>query len=232
LLGMVASGDPGLPHSDLVLFPLWQEDPRYQQRWGSVLASGVRRVTTMGTDAHRNTFPQALPDGERVDSFRRMLLWFSNHLLIEPAPDGSWDDLAVKDALRAGRLYGVFEYMGYASGFDAVVESDAGLHEIGSDVSLSDGPEIVVQRPSVQALDPEVTAPVVTLHVLRAIDGGFEEVASTGEDELRHAPDQPGAYRVEVRIVPLHLSEHLGSYAGMAADPRVWIYANPFYVGP
>jgi hypothetical protein len=232
LLTQILTGDPDFPHSDLVLFPIWQEDPRYQERWGSVLASGVRRVTTMGTDAHRNTFPQELPDGERIDSFRRMLLWFSNHLLVQPADDGSWDDAALKDALRAGRLYGVFEYMGYAEGFDAVIEAGGDVHELGAEVSLADGPELVVQRPRVQNLDPAVTPPAITVHVLRAIDGGFEEVASDGTDELHYAPDAPGAYRVEVRITPLHLVDYLGSYADDADVPRTWIYANPFYVLP
>jgi hypothetical protein len=232
LLTQVLTGDPGLPHSDLVIFPIWQEDPRYVARWGSVLASGVRRVTTMGTDAHRNTFPQALPDGERIDSFRRMLLWFSNHVLVEPAADGSWDDLALKQALAAGRLYGVFEYLGYAEGFDAVIEAGSEVRELGDEVSLRAAPEIVVQRPRVQGLDPAATPPLVTMHVLRAIDGGFEEVAAADTEELRYAPDAPGAYRVEVRIAPLHLTAHLGSYASAAATPRAWIYANPFYVRP
>ena len=232
LLTQILTGDPGLPHSDLVIFPIWQEDSRYIERWGSVLHGGTRRVTTMATDAHRNTFPQELPDGERIDSFRRMLLWFSNHLLVDPAPDGSWDDLALKDALLAGRLYGVFEYMGYAEGFDAVVEAGGEVLEIGADVSLADGPEIVVQRPRVQQLDPEVTPPVITMHVLRAIEGGFEVVATEAGPELRYEPDAPGAYRVEVRITPLHLSDYLGSHADGAATPRVWIYANPFYVQP
>jgi hypothetical protein len=232
LLTQILTGDPGFPHSDLVIFPIWQEDPRYVERWGTVLATGVRRVTTMGTDAHRNTFPQALPDGERIDSFRRMLLWFSNHVLVEAAPDGSWDDLALKEAILAGRLYGVFEYMGYAEGFDAVIEAGGEVFELGADVSQGAGPEIVVQRPRVQNLDPAATPPVITMHVLRAIDGGFEEVAADGTEELRYVPDAPGAYRVEVRITPLHLVEHLGSYADDADVPRVWIYANPFYVLP
>ena len=40
-----------------------------------------RAVTTVGTDCHRNTFPQLLPDGERIDSYRRMMLW-TNDVLV------------------------------------------------------------------------------------------------------------------------------------------------------
>jgi len=231
LLALVTMDESALPHSDLVLFPLWWEDPIYLDRWGSVLDSGVRRVTTMATDSHRNSFPQLLPDGERIDSFRRMLKWFSNHLLVMPNADGSWDDRGLKDAMLAGRLYGVFEYLGYAEGFDARIELGGGIFELGAEVSLLESPEIVVQRPHVKNLDPEVFPPIVTMHVMRAIQGGFEEVASETEaDELRYFPDAVGAYRVEVRITPVHLNQYLGAYADDADEPRVWIYANPFYV--
>jgi hypothetical protein len=219
-----------LPHPDLAIMPIFTEDPRYLERWGTVLASGVRRVTTMGTDAHRNTFPEKLPDGERVDSFRRMLQWFSNHLRVQPEADGTWDDRHVKDALAAGRLYGAFEYMGYPEGFDAYVEAAGQVHEIGDEVDLVDAPEIVAVRPGVRGLDPDVEAPEITLHVLRAIDGGFEEVASTDGPQLRMTPREAGAYRVEVRIVPRHLTTWLGAYTDLAAQARPWIYANPFYV--
>jgi hypothetical protein len=231
LVGMVHDEDPGLPHPDLAIFPLWQEDPRYQETWGTVLFHGTRRITTMGTDSHRNSFPQILADGERIDSFRRMQIWFSNHLLVQPDADGGWDDRALKDALRAGRIYGVFEYMGYAQGFDARIEAGDAVVEIGGEASLSEAPEIVAIAPVVQELDPEVDAPTITLHVLRAVEGGFEEVAM-GEDELHYVPDNEGAYRVEVRIVPRHLVPYLGTFAPDAETPRAWVYANPFYVVP
>jgi hypothetical protein len=231
LLTMVHDEDPGLPHPDLAIFPLWQENPVYQETWGTVLSHGLRRITTMGTDSHRNSFPQLLADGERIDSFRRMQIWFSNHVLIQPDADGAWDDRALKDAMRAGRIYGVFEYMGYAQGFDARIEAGDAIVEIGGEASLADAPEIVAIAPTVQELDPAATPPVITLHVLRAIEGGFEEVA-TDDTELHYMPDAEGAYRVEVRITPRHLAEFLGSFVDDAETPRAWIYANPFYVVP
>ena len=237
LLEMLQNEDPGLPHSDLVLFPIFSEDPRYLERWGSVLAHGTRRVATLGTDSHRNTLTQLMPDGERVDSFRRMMQGFSNHVLVEPDPavqpgEGPrWDDASLKDAIGSGRLYGVFEYLGYAQGFDAYIDVGGEAVEIGGEASLADGPEIRAVAPRVQELDPDGPAPAITLHVMRAIEGGFEEVAS-GDDELAYVPDAEGAYRVEVRIVPRHVAPWLGDWAADAEVPRVWIYANPFYVGP
>ena len=42
---------------------------------------GSAGVTTLGTDAHRNSLNFPWSDGERIDSWRRMNRWFSNHLL-------------------------------------------------------------------------------------------------------------------------------------------------------
>jgi hypothetical protein len=35
---------------------------------------------------------------------------------------------------------------------------------------------------------------------------------------------------VKIGITPLHLEPWLGDYAELASEPRVWIYANPFYI--
>ncbi len=107
-----------LPHPNLVVVPLITQDPKYTERWGSVLARGVQRVTTMGTDCHQNVFTLKLLDGERLAGYRRMMFWLSNHLLVRPDQDGAWDDRSLKEALRAGRLYGAFEVFGYPEGFD------------------------------------------------------------------------------------------------------------------
>ena len=155
-----------LPHPDLILLPILQEEPDYLETWARVLASGARRVTTMGTDCHRNTFKQQLPDGERVDSYRRMMMWFSNHLLIEADADGDYDDVALKEALRARRLYGAFEMFGYPVGFDFHAESTGATVEMGGDAALADGVELVVRLPEVFDLDPTVDAPIVELRLL------------------------------------------------------------------
>jgi hypothetical protein len=218
-----------LPQSDLVLLPIWNEDPRYIQTWGSVLASGAHRVTTMATDCHQNAFPQILPDGERIDSYRRMMEWFSNHLLVRPKPDGSWNDQDLKDALRAGRLYGAFEVMGYPVGFDFHAVEGKTVREMGEEASLANGVELDVVKPQVADLDPAVDPPRITLRLLRARSGGWDEIAK-GERDLAVKVTEPGAYRAEVRILPHHLRGYLSSYADLADQDFVWIYSNPVYV--
>jgi hypothetical protein len=100
LLGKLKSPEL-LPHPDLTLLPIINEDARYLERWGSVLATGARRLTTIGTDCHQNTLAKPLPDGERMDSYRRMMLWMSIHLLVRPSADGGWADVELKAALSA-----------------------------------------------------------------------------------------------------------------------------------
>lgn len=230
LLSRLLDEDEGLPKSDLVLLGMMSEDPAYLTRWGTVLARGARRVTTMGTDCHRNSFPQMMPDGERVDSYRRLMMWFSNHLLVKPDADGRWDDRHLKEALRSGRLYGAFEVMGEPEGFDYRVETAAGVGEMGAEVLLSDAPTLKVTRPSVRNLNSKRKPPVYVVRVLKAIEGGFEEVAS-GASDIEFKPTTAGAYRAEVRLVPHHLREDLGDDADEILDTdHVWIYSNAIYV--
>lgn len=224
------------PAPDLLFAPLLWENPIYQERWGSVLALGKRRVGTMGTDCHQNVFNLALADGERVDRYRRLMSWFSNHLLVEVDAQGGFDDRALKTALKKGRLYGVFEVFGYAQGFDFHGRVGGTTTEIGDRVemgaspSLAKGVELVVRRPTVAGRDPKTPAPELTLRILRAKEGGFDLVAEAKSGDLRWTVDQPGAYRAEVRMVPKHLQPWTGALKDIATDEVIWIYANPIYI--
>ncbi|MFN7130759.1 MAG: hypothetical protein ACK4N5_01675, partial [Myxococcales bacterium] len=233
LVTRAESNEPGMPHPDLGVLAILDEDPRYLERWGTVLARGARRVTTLGTDCHRNTFKTVLADGERIDSYRRMMGWFSNHLLVRPEPDGGWDDRHLKEALRAGRLYGAFEFLGFPRGFDFTAEAGTDVREMGAEVSLGASPELVVRLPAVQDLDPEGAAPKLIARLLRAREGGWDEVARGEGAELRHRPAGTGAYRAEIRMQPRHLERWLGRDAArLARQEVVWIYSNALYVTP
>ncbi|MSP24047.1 MAG: hypothetical protein EXR75_02560 [Myxococcales bacterium] len=232
LLGKLAYPEL-LPHPDLAFLPIVSEDARYLEKWGTVLARGGRPVTTMGTDCHQNTLPEKLPDGERIDSYRRMMGWFSNHLLVTPEPGGAFDDQHLKRALADARLFGVFEMLGFPAGFDYVAASGSALVEIGGEASLAAQPELIVKRPHIRDLASTSDAPEISLRILRAIEGGFDAVAESvepGETELVYKPTQPGAYRAEVRMRPRHLRAHLGSFSDFADADFVWIYSNAIHV--
>ena len=107
--------------------------------------------------------------------------------------------------------------------------------EMGGEASVDDGVELVVTVPDVAGLW-ERDAPEVSAHLLRATTGEaatWEEVAMVEGvgNELRHPVDAPGIYRVEVKIVPHHLTDELGDDAYFVMRERhVWIMSNPIYV--
>jgi hypothetical protein len=218
-----------LPHPDLILLNIMNEDARYLDRWAEVLAMGNRRVTTMGTDCHQNSFPTLLQDDERIDSYRRMMSWMSNHLLVQPEGDGSWDDTNLKDALRNGRLFGVFEVMGYPEGFDFHALAGGAPSEMGSEVMLSDGVTLEATMPVVRDLDPDFEQPVTTIRLSHATANGWEQLDEV-QGDLSYTVNELGAYRIEVRMRPGHLRWTLGDLAHLADKEFVWIYSNAIYV--
>ncbi len=228
-----SEGDPSLPVPDLAAVRLFEQDPLYLSLWSQVAMMGARKTMTFGTDCHQNTLPGDAGDGERIDSYRRMMGWMSNHLLVDPGADGEIDDRDLKDALKAGRLYGAFELYGPPVGFDFYAESSLGPVEMGGELTVADSPELIAHVPDVDGLW-ERELPEVSLHLFKAADEGtWEEVASTadGDASLRHTVTEPGVYRVEAHIVPHHLEEELGGEAWFVLqEAHVWVMSNPIYV--
>jgi hypothetical protein len=229
LLSQLNGNPEAVPQSDLIFLPLFQEDPVYQATWAAVLASGAKRVTTLGSDCHRNSLQTLMPDGERIDSYRRMMQWFSNHLLVEVPAGSTADDRTLKEALKAGRLYGAFEVMGYPLGFDYHAEEGTLVREMGDTTSIAKGAKLVVTRPHVNDLDPTVEAPKLVCRLLKAEATGWK-VVSEAEGDLAFTPTEPGAYRAEVRMTPKHLRGYLASYADAADKEVPWVYGNAIYV--
>jgi hypothetical protein len=221
----------GFPHPDLFLTAFDLDDAVYLSTWGTVLSRGVKRVTTMGSDCHQNSFPQKLQDGERIDSYRRMMSAFSNHLLVRPKSDGTWDDAELKAALRGGRNFGVFEFMGYPEGFDFYAEEASGaVKEIGETARLANSVTLNVAVPKVKGVTSDSNAPTLTAVLYRAKEGGWDEVARATEGTLRFTAPSAGAYRVEVRIVPRHLRPWAGAKAGWLGAERPWVMSSALYV--
>lgn len=222
----------GLPDPNLFFTAFKLEDTRYLTTWGSTLSRGVKRVTTMGTDCHRNSLPQLTQDGERIDSYRRMMMAFSNHVLVRPQADGSYDDRDLKDAIRAGRLYGVFEFLGYAHGFDFFATEAGVTKEMGEEASLAEGVTLHVKAPALVALPKDITPPALTTVLFEARDGGWDEVSRSSGSELSFTATQAGAYRAEVRLTPRHLLKWINKKQGWLAEERPWVYSNAIYVVP
>ncbi len=222
-----ADNDPAGPEPDLTILAFMEPHVPSIERWETLLGAGQRVVATAGTDAHENAVPIPFRDGERGDSYRRTLRWFSNIALA-----GSGDAAAVEAALAAGRSFVAFEILGTPVGFDVRAEHAGGVVELGGEVAVADGATIVAVTPSVLGLDASLPPPEIRTAIVRVDAAGSEEIA-VGDGEVTAPADQPGAYRVEVRITPHHLGPYLGTLGTDYAEvERVWIYSNPIYVAP
>ncbi len=222
-----ADTNPGGPEPDLALMSFIEPNTNSIDKWETLLGEGMHISGSAGTDAHENAFPITLSDGERGDSYRRMLRWFANVALVTDPTDPQ----AIQDAVGAGRFFISFELYGTPSGFDFVGTGAAQPVEMGDEIAPNAGVTAELTLPTVYQLDPGLPAPEIRGRILRIDASGTTEVAE-GSDPVLTAPlDQPGAYRAEVLIVPRHEGPYLGNLGPDMADrEQVWIYANPIYV--
>lgn len=219
------------PEPDLALLSFLAENTPSVAKWDTLLGEGNRVVGTGGTDAHQNALPLLLRDRERGDSYRRMMRWFANVVLVEDP----YDPAEIELALSRGRTFLAFEILGTPEGFDVRAElGDGTVAELGAEVRVVDGPKLRVVTPKVYALDARLPAPEIRTRILRVDSGGSVEVAA-GTAEVAFDATAPGAYRVEVLMRPRHLRPYLGTLAAehdYSAAEYVWIYASPIYVRP
>lgn len=168
---------------------------------------------TAGTDAHENALPFDMSDGERVDSYRRMMSWFSNVLLV----DGDGAD-AAEAALRAGRFFVSFDALGIPSGFDVAY----GSLEMGGEAAL--GERLVVSCPTLADSSPQMgETPEISVQVLK---DGAPWQSGCGEWSVEEA----GVYRVRVDIVPWQLTSFLDDQQSLIRS-YPWLYSNPLRIG-
>lgn len=211
-------------HSDLLLLAFLTENDIALSHWNDLLVDRPT-VGIMATDAHRNALPFPLLDGDRADSYRRLMRWFSNYILVEDR-----DVDTIKDAIAQGRLYGAFQAFGEPVGFDFHAETAKAVYEMGDTVALSEAPELVVAAPSFWNMSPDLPAPEFIVQLIRAAADGAVIVAEVVDQDIAYTVTEPGAYRVEVRVIPHHLERWLGDDASTWIHEYPLLYANPIYV--
>jgi len=226
LVGLMRTDPSKIPAIELGLMGFFQENAIDLEHWARVVHKKPM-VGVMATDAHQNVFQAPSPDGERLDSFRRMMHWFSNYVLV---PAGTVDDKVLKQAIKAGRVYGAFHFLGYPEGFDFHAEVGDAITEMGGTIE-GDAATLIVKAPRVARLDPAATKPELTVRVLRAADDATWQLVQEGPGDLS-VDVGPGVYRAEVRMVPHHLLAWLGSTPEKFLNEYVWVYGNPIYVAP
>jgi hypothetical protein len=193
--------DDGTAEPDLfVLAVLERQDPSLA-RFDELLARGPM-VGIVGTDAHQNVLPIDLRDGERGDSYRRMLRWMSNHVVAD-------DAAGVDAALAAGQSAVVFEILGTPEGFRFVAEDGTPMG------GTTDAGALIVDCPALHPESPRgLEEPLITARLLR---DGQPFAEGCGRFEVG-----PGVYRVEVDIQPEHLRRFLGD------EPELWLHEYPW----
>ena len=210
----------GTAEPDLFFIAVLQEQTTSLQKWDALQDIG-NVVGFAGTDAHQNVLPIDLRDGERGDSYRRMLRWFSNHLLVD-ASDTSPSPAAYDSALASGRMYTAFEILGTPTGFDFHLQSDDGqITEMGGS---GIGQTLHVQCPTLSPSSPtNGESPTIAATVFR---NGEEWAAGCGA----HPITEPGSYRLRIDIKPTHLKEFLGDDPDIWLHFYPWVYTNPIRV--
>jgi len=216
---------PGHAEPDLALLSFLEPEQPALDRWNQVLADGRHLPATAGTDAHQDALPIILADGERGDSYRRMIRWFGNTVLVQDPSDPA----QVEAALGKGRLFVAFEMLGTPVGLDIHAEvPGGGIAELGDTAAV--GSTLVVDMPSIYKLDESLPAPEITVTVIHVDSSGPTVVATGSDPEITVPLSAPGAYRVEITMVPHHLVPYLGDLSDFAAASVPWIYASPIYV--
>jgi hypothetical protein len=205
-----ATGEP-----DLYFLGVFEEQAVSLATWEALLARGPMTAVA-GTDAHQNVLPLLLRDGERGDSYRRMLRWFSNRVrTTEDTPT------AVEAALAAGQTYVAIEALATPTGFDLYLQTPGGVVEMGGEGGAG---ELVVTCPTLHPDTPRgLEAPEITATVYR---NGAEWQQGCGT----FPTDGPGTYRVRIEIVPHHLVPFLGEDPAPYLRRFPWIWSNAIRV--
>lgn len=209
----------------------FQESQNDLGKWAQLLTDGRHIGAFAASDVHENVLPQPLADGERGDSYRRVMRWFNNELLIH----GDLTRESAMQAIRDARILTVFETFGTPVGFSYTAVTPAGaISDVGDTVALGDTPELRVTMPSVMNLDPSLPRPSLTARILRAntdadAGGSWIEVASGTGPTLSFRPTTAGIYRAEIRMIPHHGAPYLPGLERLIRDVP-WVYANPIWV--
>ncbi len=174
----------------------------------------------------------AMPDGDRIDSYARLMRWLENRVLVKTV-----EPLEIAEALRAGRCYGVFTVFGdpqgllyrAAQGNELLQIGDVASGPITLQLALPPHP-VPVGAPftAAEALTAEVRAQLI--HTDASGSKVIHEVTTLGSQSTKLV-DQPGAYHLELWIRPSHLEQALGSASTLAAKEYLWVITNPIRIG-
>lgn len=196
---------------------------------GSPLSDGIKNLLLQGGNI-------IMSDGERVDSYARLMRWMENRVLAS-----SKDQLAIQDALRAGRVYGVYTVFGDPSQFYFVAEQGGNTLQMGETASGSallrvgaPGRPVFMELGGAPFTQADALNAELRTRLMR-IDGAGTSLVHEENGlgvTITKQVTQPGAYYVEIRITPKHLTAALGTAQALASKEYLWVISNPIFVEP
>ncbi|MGC9043781.1 MAG: hypothetical protein ACP5KG_07985 [Myxococcota bacterium] len=212
-----------MPHPDLAFLGFYSVLREQLVKWYVTVEK--RDVSPIiGTDIHRNAVPKIAGDGERLDSYRRFMRWFSNFLLVKDFKPSEF-----KSAIREGRLYVVAEGLGTPTGFDYYAETKDGIANSGSTIKLEDFKKFVINLPTIVGI--ENADKYIKARLFKIKDKGEIEIlspvlrAERSTIEISNGIDK-GVYAVQILLTPMHLKYLCKRYASDYIKEFVWIYSN------
>lgn len=218
-------------HPDLAYLAIFRSNDVALEKWDRLLAD--RMVFGFGaSDAHENSIPWSFSDGDRGDSYERMIPWVTNVVFIPTAGSKTVAErtVAIEDAVRAGHFFVVVEAWGTPSGFDFRLEGPHGVAEMGSTIGFRDSLRLVAVAPTVAGLGEGHATGRIAMQLYRIDPTGARELVVESTDRIDAPVVKPGTYRVEVTVEPRHLAPYLGIHARELIREVDWIYSNPIRV--
>lgn len=167
--------------------------------WPSIMSMWDRELRThlftgiAANDAHKNQTYNGVTFDPYEVSFRNV----STHILARELSDE-----AIRESLRAGRVYVAHDWLCDASGFSFTAASGGQTFEMGDRVPMLP--------------DTRLTARLPIQAIVKVIHNG-ETVFETTGDSASFSPKEPGAYRLE-------------AWLQVEGELRPWIYANAIWL--
>lgn len=212
-----------MPHPDLAFLGFYEVLTSQLTKWYTVVEK--RSVTPIvGTDIHQNAVPKIVGDGERLDSYRRFMRWFSNFLMVKEFMPSEF-----KLAIKEGRMYVVAEGLGTPSGFDFYADTTHGPVNTSNTVRLGDFKRFVIRIPRIVGI--ENADPYIKARLFKIKNRGEIEILSPVARsekrtvEISEGIDE-GVYAVQILLTPMHLKRVCKRWAADYIREFVWIYSN------
>tara|TARA_B110001454_G_scaffold219198_1_gene251601 strand:- start:179607 stop:180809 length:1203 start_codon:yes stop_codon:yes gene_type:complete len=150
----------------------------------------------------------------KFPSYQKTFEMFSNHVLLKSELTGNVksDKTKILSALKAGNFYLAFDMLGDPKGFSCVLEDRSKSFLIGSKVKLTKNMKMKIRLPQ---------TPNYFFETVVYRNGSRFKTVNESEAEIEI--NQPGVYRVQVRVSPYFPLPDATKWI-------TWIYTNPFYV--